>query len=262
MLKKYLVVWKMTASNALQEAFVNRWTNVLFILGKSLRFFFSLLFLFLIKQNIQQFGDYTTDELIVFFLTYQIVDNFSQVLYRGVYVFSHYVRSGEFDFFLSKPISPLFRALTGKPDINDTLFLVPTLLVSLIVLSQLHIELTLTSVFMYLLLLLNSFLIVTALHIFVLVIGILTTEVDGVVWMYRDLMNLGRFPISIYLEPMRFALFFIVPIGIALTIPAQILLNRDPSYPVIVSTLFGAGFTLLSFWAWRWGLKRYSSAGS
>ncbi|MEO8581300.1 MAG: ABC-2 family transporter protein [Patescibacteria group bacterium] len=260
--KVYSTVWFIIASNAVQETFVNRWSNVLFFLGKAIRLGMSLIVLLLIKQATKGFGQYSTDEMIVFFLTYQLLDIVGQIFYRGVYMFSNMVRSGEFDLFLSKPINPLFRALTGQPDINDVFFLIPNLIISGYILSKLNITITVGSAVLYAALLLNSFLIVTALHILVLTIGVITTEVDGVIWMYRDLIRLGQFPVSVYAEPLRFALFFIIPIGVMITIPAEVLLNTPVTYSIFLSTLIGVGSLFISLRLWDWGIKQYSSASS
>ncbi len=261
-LSVYWQVWKFTAGNALQQAFVNRGSNVLFMIGKILRFAMSLLFLWLIRENVKVFAGYTTDQMIVFFLTYQLVDLVAQVFYRGVYMFSNQVRSGEFDFLLAKPISPLFRSLTGLPDINDTVFLLPTIGIMAWIFSTLNLDITLQSALWYCLLLFNSFLVATALHILVLVIGILTTEVDGIIWLYRDLVKLGEFPITIYPEILKLALFFIVPVGIMVTIPAEVLLNIKPAISATTTLIFGVIFLLVSLRIWNWSLKKYSSASS
>lgn len=261
-LRTHLNVWKLIAINTFQETFINRWTNLLFMLGKTVRFAVSLLFLYLIKEQITIFAGYTPDQMIVFFLTYQFVDVLAQVFYRGVYIFSYLIRTGQFDYYLAKPINPLFRSLTGKPDINDTIFIIPTTIISIFILASLDLNITFTSVALYLVLLLNSFLIATALHILVLVIGILTTEVDGVIWIYRDLMRMGQFPVTIYLQPLRWALFFLIPIGTMITIPAQVLIGRPPEYTLILVSAIGVGSLLLSLKLWSWSLRRYSSASS
>ena len=261
-LKTYWKVWKIFGKNAWQETFVNRASNVLFMLGKIIRLSMSLLFLFLIRENIDVFAGYTSDQMVVFFLTYQIIDLFAQTLYRGVYIFGNLVRSGEFDFLLSKPIKPLFRALTGKPDINDFIFLFPNLAIAGYILSILNLNITLWSSIWFVILLINSFLIVTALHIMVLVVGILTTEVDGVIWIYRDLSHMGRFPVTIYMEPLRFILFFLVPIGMMITIPTEIFLGLEPSYSIFWVFLVGIGSLVVSLKTWSWALKKYSGTGS
>jgi ABC-2 type transport system permease protein len=258
----YWQFWKLNAMNKLQETFVNRWTNALFMLGKSIRFVFMLLVLFTIKQNVKQFAGYSTDEIIIFFLVYQFVDVIAQVFFRGVYIFQNKIRTGEFDFYLLKPINPLFQALTGYPDINDAIFLIPTTMTSIYIATQLEISITLNSALLFIVLLLNSFLIITALHITVLVFGLLTSEVDGVIWLYRDFNQFGRFPVSIYQEPLRFLLFFIVPIGMMVTVPAEILLTKNPTFPIVVAIAIGISTFIVSAALWKWSLRKYSSASS
>ena len=261
-LKTYWKVWTIFGKNALQETFVNRASNVLFMLGKFIRLGMSLLFLFLIRENVETFAGYSNDQMVVFFLTYQILDTITQIIYRGVYIFSNLVRSGEFDFILTKPINPLFRALTGKPDINDFVFLFPNVAITIYILSFLNIQYSLLSILWFIALMVNSFLIVTALHIVVLVVGILTTEVDGVIWIYRDLNHMGRFPVTIYMEPLRFILFFLVPIGMMITIPTEVFLGLTPSYSLPLVFLVGIGSLLTSLKLWQLALKKYSSTGS
>lgn len=261
-LATYFQVWKLTAANAFQETFVNRATNALFMLGKTVRLAMMLVFLWVIKSQVVNFAGYTSDQLVVFFLTYQFLDTMAQVFYRGAYVFQNKIRTGEFDFYLTKPISPLFKALTGRPDVNDAIFVIPTTGLSIYLLLQLELNLTLSSVGWYLGLLVNGFVIATALHILILAIAVLTTDVDGLVWMYRDLMRLARFPVDIYLQPLRLALFFLIPVGMMITIPAQVLVNLAPSYSLAIT--FGSGGLLLivSYKFWKWSLKHYTSASS
>lgn len=258
----YYTVWKKLSLNALQISFVNRYTNVLFIIGKALRLTMSFVFLFLIRSQVQHFAQYTTDQMIVFFITYQIIDQITQVFYRSVYSFGHKIRNGEFDFYLVRPLNALFPTLFGQPDINDVLFLLPSFAVMGYLFSTLNLSITWLSVGWYLLLLMNSFLIATAFHIIVAAIAILTTEVDGIIWMYRDLSAMGRFPVSIYLEPLRFALFFIVPVGMMVTIPAELLVGAPPTHSIVLAILVGVVFLATSLWIWREALKQYSSASS
>lgn len=261
-IKTYYRVWYLMAANALQETFVNRWANMLFFIGKAVRLTMTLLVLFLIKSNISSFAGYTPDEMVMFFLTYQFIDVFAQIFYRGVYIFNNKVRTGEFDFLLAKPINPLFQSLTGKPDFNDALFFIPSTLISLYIASQLEITISLTSVVWFLVLLANSFLLATALHILILAVAIFTTEIDGAVWLYRDMMQLGRFPVNIYFAPIRIALFFLIPVGMMVTIPTEFLLQTSPTYSAAIVSLFSIGFFVASLKIWQFSLKHYSSASS
>lgn len=261
-LNAYIKVWYLTASNALQRAFVNRSTNLLFMIGKVIRFAMNLTILLLIRNNIQTFAGYSADEMIVFFLTFQFIDTLAQVFFRGTYLIGNEIRTGEFDFTLTKPISPLFQALTGKPDINDAFLILPTTLISIWIAMQLDINVSLISFLWYLIMLVNGFIIAMGLHIIIMAFAMITTEVDGAVWIYRDMMLLGRFPVNIYLAPVKFMLFFLIPIGMMITIPSEILLQTPPTYSATVTIALGITFLFASLKIWNLSLKKYSSASS
>jgi len=55
---------------------------------------------------------------------------------------------------------------------------------------------------------LNGLLIAFAIHIVVASLAVLTQEMENTIWIYRDLMTLGRFPSDIYDSPMRAILIF------------------------------------------------------
>lgn len=260
-LKTYFTVWWLIATNAWQVAFVNRGTNLLFIIGKATRITMTLAFLFIIRAHTTSFAGYNSDQLVVFFLSYNLIDTLAQIFFRGVYLFGNLIKTGEFDFLLSKPIDPLFRALTQQPDINDLLFFLPNILITIYIIHSLSITVTLGSLLLYLLLFANGLLIATALHILVLVIGIRTVEVDGVIWLYRDVSALSRFPVSMYSEPLRFALFFLIPVGMMVTIPTEILLGIAPTHQLLTTLLMGPLTLFVSVKLWQHGLKAYSSAG-
>ena len=258
----YLKIWQLNASNTLQEFFVNRYTHILFYLGKVIRLGMSLLFLYLIKDQISQFSDYSPDQVIIFFLTYQFIDLFAQVIFRGVYLFRARIIRGNFDFMLLRPINPLFQALTDHPDINDALFIIPTTILSIYIATTLNIQVTLASLLMYLLLVFNAMMIATSLHISILAMGILTKDIEGLIWIYRDVMRLARFPVTVYLEPLRFALFFIIPVGLMITVPAEVLLNLTPAYSIWITIATGITSVWISLKLWKWSLKKYTSASS
>lgn len=258
----YLNVWRLNASNTLQKFFINRATNMLFLLGKIVRLIMSLLFLFLIKNQVAHFSSYTPDQVLIFFLTYQFIDTLSQIFYRGVYIFRDRIVRGTFDFMLLRPINPLFQALTDQPDLNDAIFIIPTTLLSIHIALRLDITITPKSLLLYFLLLINAFIITTSLHILVLVMGILTKDVQGIIWIYRDLMKLGRFPAKIYLEPLRSILFFVIPVGMIISIPAEVLLNLTPTHSIFISCMTGGISWIISTQLWKWSLKKYQGASS
>jgi ABC-2 type transport system permease protein len=115
---------------------------------------------------------------------------------------------------------------------------------------------------LYILLIFNAFVIATAFHIAVLAIGILTTEVDNTIMLYRDITRVGMMPIDIYHEPLRSFLTFVIPVGIMMSFPVKVLLGLLSWWGVVSSLILGAIFLGLSLKFWGYALNQYSSASS
>lgn len=260
-MKKYFKIWYTSMLHQAQTAFASRLGVVIFLVGKLLRFYFFLLFLFLIVRQTKSIAGYSLWEVIFFYATFNLIDSFPQMILRSVYGFRNYVVSGFFDFYLVQPVSPLFRALFGGSDVLD----IPMLFISIgyILYSSFMLpHFSIMGVVFYILLVLNAFLIALSFHILVLSIGVVTTEVDNTVMLYRDLTQMGRLPIDIYKQAVSFILTFVVPVGVMITFPVKALLGTLSYQFIVYSFVFSAVFLLLSLLLWNRSLKNYSSASS
>src|SRR3989304_5238921 len=256
--KKYFRIWQIMTFASFAISLISRFGALLFLTGKILRFSFFLLLLFLLLGKTKSLIDYNLWQVIFFFLTFNLVDLTAQLFFREVYRFRSMVISGNFDLVLSKPINPLFRILAGGADFLDFLTLIP--LVFFIIYAAVKMGgITFVGVFLYLLLYFNAILIAVALHIVVASIGILTTEVDNTIMLYRDLSNMARIPIDVYRQPIRAFLIFLIPVGVMITFPAKALMGfLSPGW---ITFSFSLG--IFSFWLslrfWHFSLRRYSS---
>ncbi len=244
-----------------QISFASRLGVILFTLAKLLRFAFFTIFIFLILGRSHTLAGYSLWEVVFFFATFNLIDVVPQMVLRATYRFRNYVTSGNFDFYMVQPISPLFRALLGGSDLLD----LPMLFLSIgfIIYSGFHIPLfSALNSLLYVFLVFNAFLIAASFHIFVLSIGVATTEVDNTIMLYRDLTQMGRVPITVYQQGVSFLLTFVAPIGIMMTFPVQALLGTLSIQFVLYSFIVGIGFFILSLLAWRQGVRHYSSASS
>lgn len=260
-LRKYIKIWWSLTTKSSQIAFSSRFGAVLFILGKLIRFIFFLFFLLIIAERTKVVAGYSLWQMIFFFTTFNLIDTLAQFFLREVYRFRWYVVSGDFDFFLTKPLSPLFRSLFGGSDPLD----IPMIFLSIgfVIFSAFKIStISIIGIFTYMLLMTNALFIALAFHVFVLAVGVLTTEVDNTIWLYRDLTQMGRVPIDIYIQPLRALLTFAIPVGIMMTFPAKALMGLLSWEAILISILIGAISFYLSLLFWRYAIKNYSSASS
>jgi len=260
-LKRYFKIWWLLTINSFMVSLTSRFGAVLFLFGKIIRFFFFLAMLLMTVGRTKYFVGYTLSQTVFFFLTFNLVDVTAQLFLREVYRFRPLIISGDFDLVISKPINPLFRVLFGGADFLDLMTLIP--LISALIYSAFGLGgLTAVNILLFLLLYFNAFLIAVAFHILVLSLGILTTEVDHTIMIYRDLTQMAKVPVDIYQEPIRSFLTFIIPVAIMMTFPAKALMGILSIKGIIYSFLISAFLLVLSLKIWKYALSRYSSASS
>jgi ABC-2 type transport system permease protein len=257
-LRIYWLFWLKRSSMSFQSLIAARLASALFVLGKLIRFFFFLWFLLILKTRLTLVAGYNFDQLVIFFLVFNFFDLLSQFFFRGIYWFRQDIVSGTFDFKLIKPISPLFNILTNHTDFLD----LPLLIVVIIMLVSRISSVSFLTLINFSLLGLGAILTITAIHIVVAAIGVITTEVDHTIWIFRDLGAMGRMPIDIYADFIRAFLTFIVPIALIFTVPAKALFGLLSYQTIIISLLASVIIYLLSLKFWRYALTQYSSASS
>lgn len=258
--KRYAVVWLMMSKNAFLVVLARKKLFFLFFIGKMLRFVFFLAFLFFLVKGSKEVAGYNISQITFFFLTFNLIDVLAQFFYREVYRFRVKVVRGELDMILTKPINALFRSMMGGSDIID-LVTIPPLIAAIYYVGR-TLDPSMLNISLYVLLVINGFIIATAFHIAVMAMGIITLEIDHTIMIYRDLTNLGRFPIDIYKEPLRGVLTFLIPVGVMITLPAKALMGLVSFWGVFGSLILGIVLIFLSIRFWGYALQYYTSASS
>lgn len=262
LLRKYFRVWLKMTANSFVVALASRFSAVFFVLGKVIRFIFFIAFLLVIFSRTQLLGGYNLVQVVFFFLTFNLVSIISQLFLREIYRFRSLIVRGDFDLVLVKPINPLFRVLAGGADVLDLITLPPLVAILAYTATKLGVAITAVNLTLYLLLIISGLIIAVAFHALVAAVGVLTTEVDNTIMLYRDLENMGRIPVDLYRQPIRAFLTFLVPVAVMVTFPAKVLMGLLSPLWVVFSFALAAVFLWGTLRFWRFSLTRYSSASS
>ena len=259
-INKYIKVYWLISKSAIVSALDSRYGAVLFILGKIVRISTFTYFMYVLVTHSNSLMGYSAKQLIFFLLTFNIGDTGSQFLFRDVYRFRSRVINGEIDGYFIKPINVLARSLLGGLDVMDFIVFVPLVITTIMLIPQ--VINSGLSLFLYLVLLVNSFVISTAFHIFILGMGIATNEVELAVFIYRDLTSLGKIPLDVYKYPINTIFSYIIPIGIMMTFPAKALFGQVSILFTMLYLAFGIMLYIISLKYWDFAVKKYSSASS
>lgn len=80
--------------------------------------------------------------------------------------------------------------------------------------------------------------------------------------LYQALWQCGQYPVSIYRQPIRFALTYILPAAFISTIPASMLIHGTDLLQIATGLIVGTGAAIVVQLVWNAGLRRYTSATS
>lgn len=259
-MKKYFRIWKQIAIMNFETQYGagSRINTALLILGKIIRLFFVLAFLIFLLKQTKTLAGYNLYQTLLFFMTFNLIDVVAQFFFRGIYVTRNLVREGYFDTVITKPINPLFRLASHTIDFLDLVFLIPTIAILIFVIANLG-PVTFSGICLYIFLCLIGFVISMGIHILIASLAVATQEIDNEIWIYRDLMTMGRFPVDIYSAPIQFILTFIVPVALMISIPAKALIGKLNPEWIFVSMSVAFIFFFASLLFWKWSLRQYSS---
>lgn len=260
-MSRYFRVWLLLSFASFQSFFVSRVGAFLFLVGKILRFVFFALFLIFLVSRTKVLAGYDLWQVMLFYLTFNFIDSITQMLFREVYRFRQQIVSGNFDLVLVKPVNSLFRSLFGWTDILDFITLIPFVIMIIFVMSKIS-EITSLGIIFYFILVGNALLIATSFHIIVLALAILTTEIDHAIMIYRDFTGMGKIPVSIYSEPLRSFITFVIPVGIMMSYPVESLLGKLNLNSITIAFAISLFIFSLSMMLWRYAIRCYTSASS
>lgn len=173
-----------------------------------------------------------------------------------------YIRSGNFDRFLVRPVDPLFHLLADR-FCHDGIgnFLVGAALVARAS-SQLGIPWTALNLFYLVLAVLSGGAIFIALNLITATSAFWIVESIPLTWIVFNTSEFAKFPLNIYGRGIQVFMTWLIPYGFASFYPANYLLGRDSSFLVWSGPIFAAGLLVLSYQVWKIGLRHYGGTGS
>ncbi|MBI3550221.1 MAG: ABC-2 family transporter protein [Elusimicrobia bacterium] len=260
-LGKHFRVWRRMAWMSLGQQLSYGVGAAGFLLGKLIRLFFFFAYLVAIFKHTNSLAGYSLTDIAVFFLTFNLVDIVAQIFFRGIYSARRAVEDGDLDYYLIQPCSPLMRMAATMVDFLDIVTVLPVLGLLAATWHRLP-AVGVWHAAAYVLLILNGLAIAFSIHVLVAGIAVRTQELENTIWIYRDLMFLGRFPIDIYAAPLRWTLVLLVPIGVMTSFPSQALLGTLSLGWACYAIALAAAALGASLWFWRRSIDQYTSVSS
>lgn len=261
-LTKFIKVYLFFTSRVAQQQLLTNSGAVFFLSGKILRFILFFVFIYSIASTAKIVAGYTVNQVMVFFLVFNLVDTTIQFLFRGIYIFRRQVLTGDFDLDLLKPLPSLFRPIFGWTDILDFITLIPLWIYFFYFLITNNLVANALLLIPFFLLLLNSIIIGFTISLFIAALIVLYVSADSIQLLFRDVTSMARIPTDVYPKFVQYLLTFAIPVVVMITIPAKILLGIISWQSITLSVVISAIFLTMSFWIWNYAIRNYTSASS
>jgi ABC-2 type transport system permease protein len=260
---RYLRLLALFAQTELQFALEYRANLLLDLFEELIIVVTSLIAVLVLFGHTGVINDWSLGQMIVLLGVYYLIQGAQSVVFEASFErFMEHVRLGTLDFILIKPANSQFMvsarhvqvAQLGQVALGLGLvaYGVGQVGEGIGVLEALGFALTLACglVLVYCLLLVLS------------TLAFWFVRIDNLLAIFWSFLDAGRFPVDIYPGWLRVTLSTVVPIGIAVTVPARAVAGRLDG-PGLAAMLVGSvAVWAFASWFWRVGLRHYTGASA
>lgn len=252
--KKELKIVCLSVKYNLMREMINRASflmNVIFMILNNASFIIQWLILFQLKKDI---GGYEINDVLTLWALTASTFGISHIFFCGAYLLPNLIMNGKLDAFLVQPKNTLLSICCSSSSTSA----IGDLLYGYLVIIIFNFSIQRLLLFTYFTVLggitLTAFAVIVGSSSFLIVRGdILADNLNGA------MINFSTYPEGIFKGVVRFLLYIIIPVGIVNYLPILVLREFKVSYFVAV-TAFAVILTVLAFWVFEKGLKRYSSS--
>jgi ABC-2 type transport system permease protein len=222
-----------------------------------------LLAIWVVMRQIPNLNGWTLDEILLIYGLLTLAKSINHMFADNLWTIGwNYIRSGQFDRFMVRPVNPLFHLLADR-FCHDGLgnFLVGALLVAKAS-AALGIAWTPLNLLYLVVAVISGGIIFIALNLATATTSFWIIESIPVTQIVFNTHEFARYPLTIYNRGISILLTWLVPYGFASFYPASYLLGRDIGALAWLPPVVAAVLMFASYRIWLFGLRHYSSTGS
>jgi ABC-2 type transport system permease protein len=220
--------------------------------------FFKVLFL-----HTTLIAGWTSEQMTVFVATYLLVDAINMTIFSSnMWWLPVFINKGELDYYLIRPVSPLFFLSLREFAANSFLNLLIALAFFIYSILQSGIALSVSNLSVFLLLIVNGSLIYYCVQMLMILPVFWTHSSRGFVDLFYSMGVAMERPDRIYRGVIRIIFTMILPFGLIASFPARMFIEGIDAGTMIHLLIVSLGLWSLMLLVWKWGLRNYSSASS
>jgi ABC-2 type transport system permease protein len=211
----------------------------------------------------QTLNGWSLPAMLVLLGVFYIVQGLGELAFMPSFQqFMEQVRLGTLDFVLLKPASSQFLVSVRYFKLSNIFQLALSVIVTALGFAQLGGELSSFAVAAFAVALFCGMVLIYVLLLCLSTLAFWFVRVENLLAVYEAFLDAGRFPVDIYPGWLRVTMSTIIPIGIAITVPAQAVAGRLDALGLSAMVAVTIAAWIFARWFWRIGLRSYTGASA
>lgn len=227
-------------------------------------FILQLLMFEAIYSSVDSIGGFRRGDMIIFIGTFSLINAINMtIFFFGTYDIPRKIREGELDYYITKPVNPLFRMTFENINPGSFPLIIASGFIIFYGISVLDLKISAVGMAVYMIWVLMMTLLWYDISIILRTVSFFTFSSAAMEQLEENLLPLNmKLPGVAYKGIFRFLFYFVFPYGIMATFPTQYLTGTLSWLGMVYGAVLTCCFTLFMLWFWKTGLRNYRSASS
>jgi ABC-2 type transport system permease protein len=260
---RYLRLLGLFAKTEVQFAVEYRANLVLDLFEEAIIVVTSLLAVVVLYSHTGVINGWTEGQMIVLLGVYYMIQGAQSALFELSFErFMEHVRLGTLDYILIKPVNSQFMVSARHPQLAQVGQLLLGLVLVVAGVRQIGHDVSPVSIVAFVITLACGLSLVYGLVLVLCTLAFWFVRVENLLAIFWSFLDAGRFPVDIYPGWLRLTLSTVVPIGIAVTVPAWAVAGRLDALGLAAMLVGSVVVWAFGTWFWRIGLRNYTGASA
>ena len=260
---RYVRLLVLFAQTELQFAIEYRANLVLDLFEELVVVVTSLFAVLVLFSHTGAINGWTLGQMIVLLGVYYVIQSAQSVVFElSLERFMEHVRLGTLDFILIKPVNSQFMVSARHIQVAQLGQMVLGLVLVFVGVGQIGEQPGAGEIAAFVVTLVCGLSLVYCLVLVLSTLAFWFVRVENLLAIFWSFLDAGRFPVDLYPGWLRLTLSTVVPIGVAVTVPAEAVAGRLDTQGLIIMLLGTVLVFLFATWFWRLGLRNYTGASA